>query len=142
MNLTLLAAFCICAFTLCVGFHALLTGLRSRFWPTASGQILSYSFRIVDHIKNIGTPGVRYSYAVKGEVFFSDRITMDGFCVDAMTAGKIQSDYPIGSEVRVHYKPGDPRIAVLKTGIKGGSVLVVLISAFFLYFITPILFRN
>lgn len=109
----------------------------SESWPTVAGQVLTSE---LDSHRSDGKtmykPLVVYRYDVDDEEFESDRIWFGGgySTNDRAAMQKIVKDYPVDSEVKVHYDPASPDVSVLLPGaftssyalFGGGMVALVL----------------
>lgn len=90
---------------------------RSAEWPTTEGTVLDA--RVVRE----GSKGeskfravVRYSYAVSGQQYESERVSLASSKTKQSRDEKTVSEYPSGSAVTVHYDPEQPGDALLVIG--------------------------
>jgi hypothetical protein len=110
---------------LAIGFGCwnLWRSLRCASWPTTAGVVVSAQMK--SHQGNKGSTTysaeIGYHYAVAGLNFTGDRLAFGAMSASSGYAQNILSRYPVGQKVTVHYSPDDPHIAVLETGIHGGT---------------------
>ena len=76
-------------------------------------------------------PHVAYQYQVNGQTFNSDRLTFGSESTSESNGRKKIANYPEGSQVTVHYDPGNPNKAVLETKA-GGVIYNVLLGLIFI----------
>lgn len=123
------------AIFLCVGAALLAPGLlnlwnakQSEQWPVVAGRILyhksgsSTSTTTDDdgdtEVTTTYSTRVIYKYAVDGQTHFNNvRIFGQLAGSSEEWAEEIAEQYPMGKDVRVSYKPGDPDTAALEPGI-------------------------
>ena len=106
-------------------------------WKKASGVVLESnltSFRSRNSRGNYTTkyrPHIAYEYQVDGQAFNSDRLAFGSESTSESNGRKKIANYPVGSEVTVHYAPDNPAKAVLETKAYG-FISNVLLGLFFI----------
>lgn len=104
------------------GAGDLYRGLASAGWPEAEGRIA----RSALSKRQDGTcVEIVYEYSVDGRRYSSDRIAFGQAWTEA-TKDEMVKRYPQGGSARVRYKPSDPRVAVLETGLRWGVYMSLL----------------
>jgi hypothetical protein len=105
------------------GAWTLLRSLRCAHWPTTEGVI-----ETAEMVRESSSDGddtfsakVSYSYQVAGIHHESTRLAFGEMTGPATHAQRILTRYTIGRKVPVHYSPEHPELAVLETGIHGGT---------------------
>ena len=93
-------------------------GQASESWPTTTGTITTSELRTQRSGDGYTySPRVVYEYSVAGETYTSGRITVaDGSSSRANGAQEKVAQYPLGTEVAVHYDPDLPTEALLEVG--------------------------
>ncbi len=101
----------------------ILRGLSSRGWPTTRGVVLAShaggSLAGAGFVRRgrYG-PKVTYRYTVEGREYISDVRSFAGAGGSSGSGGRrLAEAYPDGTEVTVHYHPGNPQLSVLLPGI-------------------------
>ena len=103
------------------GVSLLVKSLRSEHWPVTDGVILTAEVKA--HSGKHGdtySAEVTYSYRVNGSGYTGKKLAIGQISSSSSYAQGVLQRYPVGKKVSVHYSPGDPREAVLETGIHGG----------------------
>lgn len=109
-------AFPIGAGTLLYGLDDVVHALRSIYWPTTKGKVLTSEVEGAlgkgPHFSAI----VRFEYLIQGRRYESSTVhfAQRKFRL-ATSADDVVRSYPVGSEVTVHYDPYEPDTAVLET---------------------------
>lgn len=87
----------------------------ARDWPTTTGQVVETSVATVTGRNTAYAPVVRYRFEVNGTIYRNSKILLtDHPNFDtASEAEAYAADYPVGSEVSVHYDPANPQRAAL-----------------------------
>jgi len=128
-----------------VGLIIIFLGIRQYFqaknaeknWLKVSGVVLESnlsSFRTRNSRGNYTTkyrPHVAYKYQVDGQTFHSDRLAFGSESTSESNGRKKIAIYPEGSQVTVHYAPGNPAKAVLETKAYG-VIYNILLGLFFI----------
>lgn len=65
------------------------------------------------------TPNVSYEYEFQGRIYRSGRIVLANVNYPRAQAEAAVARYPAGSRAVAHVDPGDPKTAVLETGVEG-----------------------
>jgi hypothetical protein len=111
------------AVLICVGFWNVVRSVRSEFWPTAEGVILSA--KMESHRGQKGgttySASMGYDYVVAGSHYDGSRFAIGAMSASGQYAQGILDRYPVGKKVQVYYSPGDPQDSVLEPGIHGGT---------------------
>ena len=105
------------------GLHAYM-GLSSSSWPTANGVICDSEIATQERDRSpsgrrtetyIAT--VRYAYTIGNKQYMAQRVRFGDYgSSGGGRARQVQTRYPDGATVLVHYHTGNPKIAVLETG--------------------------
>jgi hypothetical protein len=130
------------AFALYLGFETLYGGWASNAWPSVPGVVTSAEIE-VQRGSGSSSGGaatdsyhgrVVYAYEVAGDSLTARRVNFGEYGTgESEHAEAIISRYPEGTEVVVHYDPGNPRDAVLEPGLHGIPWLYLVLGApFFL----------
>ena len=115
--------------------------IETRTWPEAQGTINSSGVR-KEIRRESGSSGrksttyypeIRYAYQAGGRSYTGTKINIGGKTGGMeWLAQRAVKKYPSGENVIVHYNPDDPSEAVLKAGIAGSSIFILLMGVVFL----------
>lgn len=109
-------------------------GVASEKWPTVNAKVTSSIVKKVQTKHGTRDEAqIHYQYVVDGKTFDSDRIKFGGMQLqshDLMVAA-----FPKGKQISIHYKPGDPGVSCLSTGVNQYSVGMVFAIAILMLFI-------
>jgi len=109
------------------GLYRYRKGRESAAWPTVRGKVV-YS-HAEPHKVETGhhyRPAVKYTYTVSGKAYTGKAITAsDEYQKTLGGANDILREYPVGSDVSVAYNPDDPGQAVLKTGLRKNTYVLL-----------------
>ncbi|REJ86770.1 MAG: DUF3592 domain-containing protein [Planctomycetota bacterium] len=102
-----------------VGWPIVENAQASQNWPVASGAVTDS--RVTTSQSDESTlyrAEVLYSYEVDGREYSSDVVWFGGNSSTSRRSGPAETvaRYPVGAEVKVHYNPADPAVAVLEPG--------------------------
>ena len=107
-------------------------------WPYADGKIASSEVvrktsRDSDgHTSTTYHAEISYDYRVEGTDYYGDKVSFGDYgSSNRSHAAGIVGKYPEGKQVQVYYKPDRPSIAVLETGVKGGTWIMPIIGSVF-----------
>jgi hypothetical protein len=107
------------------GAGNLFRGLRCEYWPATVGVIRTAEMEhIIGHDSNSSdtySARITYDYQVTGLHYTSTRLAFGEMSSSPDYAQGILSRYRVGRKVPVHYDPNNPGLAVLETGIHGGT---------------------
>jgi len=112
-------------FFLYIGYTQVADGIRSNYWPTVPGRVLSSEVDVSrtgssSAGSSIGsnsyTPTVRYSYEVEGQPYEAEKLQFIQDGMGQQWAKQKVARYPINTPVEVSYHPNDPQTAVLESG--------------------------
>ncbi len=118
--------------------------IASKNWPTIEGRVISS--KSVKTYRSSGSYTSRYGwgegyiyqlvvfyeYMVNRRLFTSRRVfSTDYYSHDLRNVREIVDDYPPGKRVLVYYCPGNPRIAVLRPGVKLRNIALLVVGFFF-----------
>ena len=102
----------------------IMSGLRSRNWPTTEGKItqsgvdMSQSRDDEGEIKTSYGASIQYTYSVSGQELVGERRTFTNVRTNSSRrAEQIVERYPQGSSVTVYYTEEDPSLSVLEPGV-------------------------
>jgi hypothetical protein len=115
------------------GAWTLLRSLRCAHWPTTEGVI--ESAEMGRQSSNDGgdtySANITYEYHVADVHYESARLAFGAMSASPEYAQGILNRYPVGKKVLVHYDPGHPELAVLETGIHGGTWIALGVGTVF-----------
>lgn len=106
-------------------------GRKAQLWPTTKGAVLSSDVAIEQVMGNpMSTPAVTYSYEVGGQTLQSGglRVGKPRYFNKPDKAAALAAQYPVGSQVTVHYDPATPAITALDLAIGEGYVPLMIYS--------------
>jgi hypothetical protein len=106
------------------GAYTLIRSLRCEHWPTTDGVVQSAQMARHEGDADHGdtySADVSYSYQVAGVNYDGNRLAFGSVSSSSSYAQGILNHYPVGQKVSVHYDPANPELAVLETGIHGGT---------------------
>jgi len=98
-------------------------GRKAGQWPTAAGTVLTSEVVPVQVMGNtMLTPAVTYSYEVGGQTLQSGglRVGKPRYFNKPDKAAALAAQYPVGSQVTVHYDPATPANTALDLAIGEG----------------------
>jgi hypothetical protein len=110
-------------------------GMLINTWPTANGTI-TYSQYRQTHSSNGRTSStyadIKFNYTVDGEIYDSRNVNIAGntFIRDKDAYAYI-AKYPVGKEVKVHYRKDFPQVAYLEGGYRPAMLIFLGIGALF-----------
>jgi hypothetical protein len=105
------------------GVYTMVRSLRCAAWPTTEGVVQKTEMKRSHSSEGSDTfsPDITYSYQVAGTNYKSTRLAFGAMSSSTDYAQGVLNRYPVGRKVPVHYSPDDPKLAVLETGIHGGT---------------------
>ncbi|MDB6028714.1 MAG: hypothetical protein JWM68_4937 [Verrucomicrobiales bacterium] len=116
-----------------VGVWTTIQSIRSKYWPVTEGVIQSAN--IQSHKSSEGettySAAINYTYQVNGKGYWGDKIAFGGRSSSLDDVQAVLGRYPVGKKVPVHYSPNDASVAVLQTGIHGGTWLMFFLVTVF-----------
>ncbi len=106
------------------GWRTLQKNKLAAGWPTVPGVIISaeldsYVKRDEDgDVTTMYTPLITYEYQVDGQGYTNNRVRVQAYAATNMqsVSSKKLEEYPVGSQVEVHYDPLNPEDALLEIG--------------------------
>lgn len=112
------------------GAVLLANGIASRRWPSTGGHVIraTAEYQTQDGgDTTICVPRVDYRYAVSGQEYVGNQISVRRFRTRRVDVEAVLSKYPVGSRVVVYYDPAKPSAALLEPGadIQAGLPLAV-----------------
>ena len=108
--------------------------LRSYFWASTEGQILSSTVTRVKHGTEPASyyASISYEYEVGGARFIGDKVFIGEYGTGSPgPMQEIVDRYPVGKRVTVYYDAHDPKKAVLEKGARLASFGLLLIGLLF-----------
>jgi hypothetical protein len=106
-------------------------GRKAQLWPTTKGTVLTSGVAIEPVMGNpMSTPAVTYSYEVRGQALQGGglRVGVPRYFNKPDKASALAAQYPVGSQVTVHYDPETPARAALDLAIGEGYVPLMIYS--------------
>ena len=103
-------------------------------WPSVTGEITRSE---IDTYRKEGKtqylPDIAYTYQVDSKSYTSSKITVGDppATSNISPAKRIQSEYPVGKEVEVHYDPEVPSSSALKPGVQRNDIMLLFITGIF-----------
>jgi hypothetical protein len=115
------------------GAWTLLRSLRCARWPITEGTIEAAEMRRQSgsHGSDTYSANITYEYHVADVHYESTRLAFGAMSASSEYARGILNRYPVGKKVPVHYGPGNPELAVLETGIHGGTWIALGVGTVF-----------
>ena len=118
------------------GAWTLLRSMRCARWPTAEAVI--ESAEMGRHSGNDDgdtySADISYQYQVAGVHYEGTRLAFGEMTASPEYAQGILKRYPVGKKVPVHYDPRNPELAVLETGLHGGTGIAFAVGTVFVLF--------
>ena len=129
----------ICSIAILVGAGGVVIGLwqvfrsvQSAHWPVADGTILSAQMTSYQaKSRRVYSPDISYRYQVAGQNYVGKQFAFGKASGSSDYIQLILDRYSIGKMVFVHYSPGNPQLAVLETGIYGGTWTNLIVGTLF-----------
>jgi hypothetical protein len=117
-----------------VGAWNLFRSLQCERWPATEGvvqqaEMETHSGRRGSHSYS---PSITYHYQVAGTNYTGNRWAFGAMSASAAYAQTILNAFPVGRKVSVRYSPDNPELAVLVTGIHGGTWIFLAVGTAFL----------
>ena len=111
----------------------IIKSIRTEQWPVVKGVVKSAVMQSgIDDKGNVTfSPDISYTYQVGSETYTGDKVAIGQMSSSQGHAQKILDRYPVGQTVTVHYAPDDYSVAVLETGIHGGTWICLGVGAIF-----------
>jgi hypothetical protein len=115
------------AIIIAIGFlvhlRAQAKGRKAQLWPTTKGAVLTSDVAVVQMMGNpMSTPAVTYSYEVGGQALQGAglRVGAPRLFNKPDKAAALAAQYPVGSQVTVHYDPATPTNTALDLAVGEG----------------------
>lgn len=104
--------------------------VQTFFWPSTGGTVISGEVAIVHSSKGSSKskPVIRYSFAVDGVEYESDRYSSIIARGSSFWAKELVDKHPAGSAITVYYNPENPVKSVLDRGFQKDDVWMTLLS--------------
>jgi len=117
----------------CGAWTLLLRSLPCQHWPTTEGVIESAQMKTHSGSDDGDTysANITYAYDVADIRYEGKRLAFGAMSASSDYAQGILDRYPVGRNVSVHYAPDQPELAVLETGIHGGTWVYFGVGTFF-----------
>lgn len=117
----------------CVGVKEVWESNASKTWPATQGKVLASFVRTPRAgAKRLYSPVVQYEFAVDGKTYGSQRVSFGSYQSSRSShAEAVVARYPVGAEVRVHYKANDPAASVLEPGSEMTNIMLPLLGLVF-----------
>ena len=120
------------------GFKNLVNARDSLNWPSTAGRIVSSAVkREVSHGSHGSSTSygadIVYSYNTDTGSYTGSRVAYGDYSSsNSRHAYSIMAKYPVGKDVRVYYKPGEPTESLLEPGMKGQALVLPAFGLVFL----------
>lgn len=117
----------------CVGVKEVWESNASNAWPATQGRVVASFVRTPrTGAKSLYSPVVQYEFAVGGKKFTSQRVSFGSYQSSRSSDSEsVVARYPVGAEVRVHYKANDPAASVLEPGVEMTNIMLPLLGLVF-----------
>jgi flagellar basal body-associated protein FliL len=126
-----------------IGCYFIYKGYESRSWPQYQGKITaSYVEKQRKRSSDTGSTSydiyvarVKYSYRANGRSYTNDEIGFGGNEYTSKKKFKTEqylNQFPVGKSVTVYYNPKKNKQSVLRQGVTGGSLLILVGGIIFL----------
>ena len=115
-----------------IGFWNLFRSVQCARWPTAEGLVTAS--RMERHSGDDGdtfSAEVSYVFTVADKRYEGNRLAFGAMSSSADYAQGVLKRYPVEQRVTVHYSPNNPQVAVLETGVHGGTWICFVVGAVF-----------
>lgn len=115
--------------TLAAGAWQYRAGRAIATWPATAGQVIANDLVPVEQrgrsVTVVEAVRVVYRYAVDGQTYESDRVSLDTqpARADRAEGQRRRAAYPVGAAVSVYYDPADPARSVLERAPRIGALL-------------------
>ncbi len=109
--------------------------LQSLSWPHTQGTVLSTDIKKIPGSKGPTkySPVILYSFTVGTNEYSSEKYSIT-IARGTMDWAKQNIDqHPVNSIIQVYYKPENPEISILKTGLQSDDYWMFSFSSFFLF---------
>ncbi|MCE9624332.1 MAG: DUF3592 domain-containing protein [Deltaproteobacteria bacterium] len=116
-----------------VGGLSLWEEISSAKWPSVGGIVIQSEIKRWPRKKSDYDYRAQflYQYQVEQRTYASDRISTDRNRFKSKMAGEeALAEYPVGKAVVVFYNPDHPEKALLKTGLRFGTLAKTCLGAF------------
>ena len=117
-----------------IGWPTLQDAKASESWPSVKGKVIESELvrsRNKDN-KSSYSADVIYEFTVDGEEFEGDNVWFGQYgSSNRSEMQKIVTEYPVGKEVDVYYKPDDPNESVLQPGAFTSSYMLLIFGGIF-----------
>jgi hypothetical protein len=109
--------------------------LQSLSWPHTQGTVLSTDIKKVPSSKGPTkySPVIRYLFTMDTIEYSSDKYSRTIARGTMDWAKQIIDKHPVNSKIKVYYKPKNPEISILKTGLQSDDYWMISFSSFFLF---------
>jgi hypothetical protein len=103
---------------------------QTLFWPSTEGTVISGEVATVHSSKGSSKskPVIRYSFAVNGVEYESDRYSSTMVRGSSFWAKEVVDKYSAGSTIKVYYNPENPVKSVIDRGFQKDDLWMTLLS--------------
>ena len=132
-SLWAIALVCAGIYVIVKAFIQYVSDKRALAWPTTTGRIISSEVEGKWETSNgdstyMYSPRIEYTYEVSGVQYTGDRFRQ----VEISTTGpgnaeSVVSQFPVGSEVEVYYRPSNPSKSMLGRAAFTPGILILLL---------------
>jgi hypothetical protein len=109
------------------GLYHQLVALR---YATAPGRVISSDVKVIrskrKSERDVYSPNIRFSYEVGGATYHGDRYCYGQMASNDNSAARTIAEFPPGAAVTVYYRHSDPSDSLLRPGVMGTDLFVLL----------------
>ena len=118
-----------------LAFGRMVSGMRSRTWPTVEGRILESRVRSSRSWygrtpRTVFVPEITYEYVLEDRRYVSERVAMGSVTTSfAHGSERVVDAFAPGATVPIHYHPARPELTVLLAGPRAADVVALVGAA-------------
>jgi hypothetical protein len=113
-----------------VEFSGIYHQLAALSYATTPGRVISSEVKVIrskrKSERNAYSPNIRFSYEVDGKPYEGNRYRYGQMATADKSAALTVAQYPAGAAVTVYYRPSDPNESLLRPGVMGCDLFVLL----------------
>ncbi len=113
-----------------IEFSAIYHQLAALGYATAPGRVISSEVKVSRSTRkrerDTYSPCIRFSYVVGEKPYQGNRYRYGQMASNDNSAARTVAEFPAGAMVTVYYRPADPSDSLLRPGVMGGDLFVLL----------------